>query len=271
MSLFSMLGEDFVLRALAAGIGVAIAAGPLGCLVVWRRMAYFGDAMAHSALLGIALGLGLGLDLIGSVAFVGVVLAAFLALLMRQKLVAPDTLLGLFSHTALASGLIVLSLLDGVRIDLHGWLFGDILAVNSTDLWSIWGGCIAVLALLLILWRVLLAATVNRDLARTEGMPVALAEALFMLMMALTVAAAIKVVGVVLTTALLIMPAAAARQISRSPESMALIAALVGACSVIAGLMASLRWDSPAGPSIVVACASCFTLAVGLRVVRNAH
>lgn len=270
MDLFALLGEDFILRALGAGIAVAFAAGPLGCLVVWRRMAYFGDAMAHSALLGIALGLGLGLDLIGSVAFVGVLLAAFLALLMRQKLIAPDTLLGLFAHTSLASGLIILASLDGVRVDLHGWLFGDILAVSLRDLWWTWGGALGVLALLLTLWRVLLAATVNRELARIEGMPVVLAEALFMLMMALTVASAIKVVGVVLTTALLIMPAAAARHISHSPERMALTAALIGGLSVVAGVVASLRWDSPTGPSIVVSCASCFVASVAFRGARNA-
>lgn len=265
MDLMFLIQQDFVLRALAAGVGVALAAGPLGCLVVWRRMAYFGDAMAHSALLGIALGLWLGLDLIGAVAFVGVVLAAFLAVLMRQRRVAPDALLGLFSHTALACGLIVLSVLGSVRVDLHGWLFGDILAVGSSDLWWIWGGAAVVVGSLLVLWRVLLASTINRELAQAEGMPVAVAEAMFMLLMALTVAAAIKVVGVVLTTALLIMPAAAARQLSRSPEMMAVVAALTGLVSVVAGLGASLLWDSPAGPSMVVACALCFAVSLAVR------
>lgn len=264
--MLSLLTQDFILRAVIAGIGVAIAAGPLGCLVVWRRMAYFGDAMAHSALLGIALGLWLGLNLIGSVAAVGVALAAFLALLTRQRLVAPDTILGIFSHGALASGLVVLGFLGSVRIDLHSWLFGDILAVAPPELLWIWGGALAVLVCLIALWRVLLAATVNHELARAEGMPVALAEGAFMLMMALTVAAAIKVVGVVLTTALLIIPAATARQWAQTPEGMAILATALGSLAVVGGILASLSWDSPAGPSIVVACVVLFLMALGLRV-----
>lgn len=263
--MLSLFLQDFVLRAVGAGVGVSLAAGPLGCLIVWRRMAYFGDAMAHSALLGIALGLWLGLDLIGSVAGVGIALAAFLAVLMRQRHVAPDTLLGIFSHGALASGLIVLGFLGSVRIDLHGWLFGDILAVASHEILWIWGGALVVITCLVALWRVLLAATVNSELARAEGMPVTLAEGAFMLMMALTVAAAIKVVGVVLTTALLIIPAAAARQWARTPETMAAGAAVIGSLGVITGISASLQWDSPAGPSIVVACIAVFLISLLVR------
>lgn len=257
--------DDFLLRAGLAGLGVALAAGPLGCFVVWRRMAYFGDAMAHSALLGVALALGLEVDPIFVVAAVGVALAGFLSILARQRRIAPDTLLGIFSHGALSSGLIVLSFLGSVRVDLHGWLFGDILAVQAADVMTIWGGAALVLLGLGWLWRPLLAATVDRDMARAEGLPVALAEAGFMLVMALTIAAAIKVVGILLTTSMLIIPAATARRFATTPEAMAAAAVGVGMLAVVAGLGASATWNTPAGPSVVVAAAVCFGLAWGVK------
>lgn len=258
MTAWDLATADFVLYALAAGIGVAVAAGPLGCFVVWRRMAYFGDAMAHSALLGVALGLVSAAPPLLTVALVGVALSGFLTLLARQRQVAADTLLGIFSHASLALGLIVLAAMGSAGMDLHVWLFGDILAVGAADLWLIWGGAAVVLALLAALWRPLLAATVNAEMARAEGMRVGLAEAAFLLMMALVVAAAIKVVGAVLTTSLLIMPAAAARRLTRTPEAMAAAAAGLGGLAVALGLAASLIWDTPTGPSIVVAAALLF-------------
>lgn len=261
-----MIGlEDFVLRALVAGLGVAIAAGPLGCFVVWRRMAYFGDAMAHSALLGVALGLVLGISETIMVAVVGVALAGFLSVLLRQRQVAPDTLLGIFSHSALSIGLIVLALLGTAGVDLHAWLFGDILAVSATDILWIWSGAALALVVLIGLWRTLLAATVNSEMAEAEGLPVRLAEIGLMLVLALTIAASIKVVGALLTTSLLIMPAATARRLSRTPEAMAIMAAGVGMSAVALGLGASLTWDTPTGPSVVVAASFLFALALTSR------
>lgn len=257
-----MIIDDFVIRALLAGLGVALAAGPLGCFVVWRRMAYFGDAMAHSALLGVALGIVLGISETIMVAGVGVLLAGFLSLLLRQRQVAQDTLLGIFSHWALSSGLILLALLGTAGVDLHAWLFGDILAVADTDIYWIWGGAGLAISVLAGLWRTLLAATVNAEMARVEGLPVRLAEIGLMLVLALTIAAAIKVVGVLLTTALLIMPAATARRLARTPESMAVIAGVVGMIAVFMGLGASLLWDTPAGPAVVFAASSLFALAM---------
>jgi zinc transport system permease protein len=258
MTAWDLVTSDFMLYALAAGLGVAVGAGPLGCLVVWRRMAYFGDAMAHSALLGVALGWATDLPVLLTVAAVGLALAGFLTLFARQRQMAHDTLLGLFSHASLSAGLIVLALMGSSGLDLHAWLFGDILAVGAADLWLIWGGAATVGIGLAALWRPLLAATVNREMARAEAMPVGLAEAAFLLMMALVVAASIKVVGAVLTTSLLIMPAAAARPLARTPEGMAVGAAMAGCLAVAGGLAASLAWDAPAGPSIVATAATLF-------------
>jgi zinc transport system permease protein len=249
---------DFLLRALLAGVGVALVAGPLGAFVVWRRMAYFGDTLAHAAVLGIGLGLALGTSPDFSVALLCLGLALALAALERSRRLATDTLLGILAHLSLALGVIVIALQETVRVDLMGFLFGDILAVGNTDLVTIWSATAVASALLLVIWRPLLAVTVHEELARVEGVPVARVRLLFMLLMAGVVAMAMKVVGALLITSLLIVPAAAARRVSKSPEQMAILAGMLGCLSVAGGLFASLRWNTPAGPSIVVAAGSLF-------------
>ena len=258
--------DRFMQMALAAGLGTAVVAGPLGAFVVWRRMAYFGDTLAHSALLGVALGFILGLNLNLAVALVAVAVAGVLLLLQSRRLLATDTLLGILSHSALSVGLVVMAFQQGVRIDLAGYLFGDILAVTPADLAWVWGGGVLVLALLAWLWRPLLALTVHEELARVEGVAVGRVRILFMLMIAVVIAVAMKIVGVLLITSMMIIPAAAARRLARTPEQMALGAAVVGALAVVGGLTASWHWDTPAGPSVVVSAALLFLLsAVGWR------
>lgn len=252
--------DDFLLRALAGGLGVALAAGPLGTFVVWRRMAYFGDALAHSALLGVVLGVVLDIDPQLGVIVTCLLLALALALLQRQRRLATDTLLGIFAHAALSLGLVALAFLETVRVDLVAYLFGDILAISINDLYWIWGGNLLALAALTLIWRPLLAATVHEELALVEGAPVFLARLAFILLIAIVVAVAMKVVGILLITSLLIIPAAAARRFARSPEGMAALAGVLGCAAIGAGLWASLRWDTPAGPSVVVAATALFAL-----------
>jgi zinc transport system permease protein len=252
--------DDFLIRALAAGLGVAIVTGPLGAFVVWRRMAFFGDALAHSGLLGVALGLLLHINPFVGVAVVVLSVAIALVLLRRKRELAADTILGILSHGTLALGLVAVSFLPGVRVDLMGFLFGDILAVSVSDLLWIYGVGIVVIASLLIWWRPLLAVTVHEDLAAVEGVPVQRVELLFMLLMAIVVAAAMKVVGIVLVAAMLVIPAAAARRFSHTAEQMAVVAAIVGAVAVAGGLGGSWVLDTPAGPSIVVAALILFGL-----------
>jgi len=244
--------DDFVVRALAAGLGVAVVAGPLGCFVVWRRMAYVGDTMAHASLLGIALGLILGVDLGLGVLAVTVTVALLLALLQGQRQIGSDTLLGILAHGALSVGLVAVAFMDTVRVDLMAYLFGDILAVSITDLLWIWGGGAAVLAGLALIWRPLLAATVDPDLAHAEGAAPPWTRVVFVVLIAVTIAIAMKIVGVLLITALLIIPAAAARRGAVSPEGMARMAAAVGAVAVAGGLALSFIADTPSGPSVVV-------------------
>lgn len=253
--------DDFILRALVGGLGVALVAGPFGSLVVWRRLAYFGDTLAHAALLGVACGLFFDLAPTLGVLLICLLLALLLFLLQRQKRLASDTLLGILSHSALALGLVVLSRMETVRVDLLGYLFGDILAIGNADIvWIYIGGGIALTGLLLI-WRPLLAITADEDLARVEGVPVDRIQAVYLLLMALVVAIMMKIVGLILVTALFIIPAATARQLARTPESMALLSAIVGILAVSGGLGSSLAWDTPAGPSVVLAATLLFILA----------
>lgn len=252
--------DDFLVRAALAGVGVALIAGPLGCFVVWRRMAYFGDALAHSGFLGIALGLLIGFDPILGVAVTGSLLAIGLLYLQRRRLFGGDTALGLMAHTGLALGLVLLSFLEFLRIDLLSYLFGDLLAVTRGDLALIWGGGALAGLCLALLWRPLLAVTLNEELAAAEGLPVFALQLAFLLLLAIVVAVAMKVVGILLITSLLILPAAAARRFAGTPEAMAMGAALVGALAVGGGLWGSWRFDTPSGPSIVVAAALMFLL-----------
>jgi zinc transport system permease protein len=244
---------DFLLLALLAGIAVALVAGPLGAFAVWRRMAYFGDTLAHSALLGITFGLLLGVNLNFAVAIGCLLLALILVALQHNRFIATDTLLGILSHSTLALGLVCVSLFSGTRIDLLAYLFGDILSVSATDVITIWFISLAVIVALIFIWRPLLAITVHEELAQVEGVSVVKVRTALMLLMALVIAIAMKVVGVLLITALLIIPAAASRRLTHTPEAMAMLASLLGCLSVGLGLMASFYWDSPAGPSIVLA------------------
>jgi zinc transport system permease protein len=242
--------DDFMIRATLAGVGVAIAAAPLGCFVVWRRMAYFGEATAHAAMLGVALSLALQISI-----FLGVLLvAAMMAWSVTQlsgRNYAMDTLLGVFAHSSLAVGLVVVSFLSGIRIDLMAYLFGDILAVSKADLLIIWGGVALVIAFISLRWASLLTTTINEELAHASGLNPKQEKLFLSLSLAITIAVAIKVVGVLLIVAMLIIPAATARSFSRTPETMAISTAIIGSISAVIGLRAAYIFDTPPGPSIV--------------------
>jgi zinc transport system permease protein len=259
-----MILDDFLMFGLLGGIGVAMVAGPLGCFVVWRRMAYFGDSLAHSALLGVALGLLLSINPTLGIAATGIAFSACIVALQGQRRIATDTLLGIFSHTALSLGLVALSFMEALRVDLIGYLFGDILAVTPEDLFLIYGGGAGALIVLAAIWRRLLAVTVHEELARAEDVPVLPVRLAFTLLLAVVIAVSLKIVGILLITSLLIIPAATARRIARSPESMAIFAAAAGSLAVAAGLFASLQWDTPSGPSVVVAAFLLFLASLAL-------
>ena len=254
--------DDFFTRAILAGLGVALVAGPLGCFIVWRRLAYFGDTLSHAALLGVALAFLLEVDATLAVFAVSALISLALLALQKRATLSSDALLGLLSHSALALGLVALAFMSWVRIDLMGLLFGDILAVSKTDIAVIWTGGVAVLVVLALIWRPLFAATVNAELAEAEGLNPDRANLIFMILMATVIAISMKIVGVLLITAMLIIPAATARRFAAGPEQMAAFAALAGMLAVVFGLEGSLAWDTPSGPTIVVAALGLFLLAM---------
>ncbi len=243
---------DFLYLALLAGLGVAIVAGPMGSLVVWQRMAYFGETLAHGALLGIALGMWLAWSNSLAVIVVCLLIATLLVAFERQQLLATDTVLGILSHSSLALGLIALTLIPGARTDMEALLFGDILTVTVEEVMVVWLMAVGVLIALWRLWPALLAITVHEDLARVERVPVDRLKMVLKLLLALVVAISMKVVGVLLITALLIIPAATARHFAKTPEQMAGLASVVAMLAVCAGLGASWWVNTPVGPSIVV-------------------
>ncbi|MFN3973067.1 MAG: metal ABC transporter permease [Gemmobacter sp.] len=260
--------DDFLIRAALAGIGLSLATGPLGAMVVWRRMAYFGDATAHAAILGVALALATGLPLGAGTLIVALAMAATVSTLAARGW-AMDTTLGVLAHSALAFGLVAVSFLPGVRTDLSALLFGDILAVSRADLTFIWSGSLLVASLLVWRWQALLTSTLSEDLAHASGLNPDRERLVLTLALALVVAVAIKVVGALLIAAMLIIPAAAARGLARSPESMAALAVVAGILATMGGLALSLTLDTPAGPSIVAVAACTFTLsAVAGRLLR---
>ncbi len=252
---------EFLLPSLLAGFGIALIAGPLGSFVVWRRMAYFGDTLAHASLMGLALGFLLDINIYLALLVCCLMIAAALVTLQRQQLVATDTLLGILAHCALSIGLVSVSFLDDVRVDLMGYLFGDLLAVSPSDLIFIYSGVIVVGVVLFLTWRPLLSSTINEEMAAVEGTNIDLMRLVLMLLIGVVIAIGMKFVGALIMTSLLIIPAATARKLAHSPEQMAIFASLIGCLSVIAGISFSWHFDTPAGPSVVLSAACFFVIA----------
>lgn len=248
-----------------AGFLLALAAGPLGSFVVWRRMSYFGDTLAHASLLGVAFGLLLNISPFYAVIAITLLLSLLLVWLERRPQLAIDTLLGILAHSALSLGLVVVSLMSNVRVDLMAYLFGDLLSVTPTDLYTIGAGVAIVLAVLAFYWRSLLSMTISPELAQVDGVNIQRTKMVLMLVTALTIGVAMKFVGALIITSLLIIPAATARRFARSPEQMAGIAILVGILAVTAGLTFSAWYDTPAGPSVVLGASLMFMLSMMKR------
>tara|TARA_B100000401_G_scaffold436638_1_gene380510 strand:- start:726 stop:1529 length:804 start_codon:yes stop_codon:yes gene_type:complete len=243
--------DDFFIRALLAGIGIALITGPIGCFVIWRRLSFFASTLAHSALLGVTMALVFELNIAFSVFLISAVLAIFLLQLQTKTNLPNDALLGLLAHSSLAIGLVIIGFLTTIRFDVMGLLFGDILAVSQSDLLLIWGGGVFILIILKIIWKPLFASTINYDLAQAEGMNPDRYNAIFTILMAAIIAISIKIVGLLLITGMLIIPAALARNVSNNPIQMALLSTIGGLLSILIGLFSSLEFNTASGPSII--------------------
>ena len=254
--------DDFIVRAIIAGIGIALVTGPLGCFVVWRRLSFFGDTLAHSALLGVLISITLDINVSLTIFVVASLVAILLLRLERTTNLAGDSLLGLISHSSLAIGLVILGFLSFIRFDVMGVLFGDILSVNSNDLLVIWIGGALILLVLSYIWKPLFASTVNYELAEAEGMKPERVNAIFTILLAALIAISIKMIGVLLITGLLIIPTAMARNLSDNPRQMVILSIIGGLLSVLIGLYASFEINTSSGPSIVVVALILFILSL---------
>lgn len=264
--------EDFFVRALIGSMAIAAVSGPFGAVLVWRKMSYFGSAIAHSALLGVAIALLMAINLTLALVIFCMLTSVLLLILERQTKLANDTLLGILAHSGLAVGLVAVSFVDDVRVDLMAYLVGDVLALTDHDVYLVCALAIIALFIFIIIWRSLIAMTVSEELAAVEGVAVTRVKWVYILLLAGLIAIGINIVGVLLVVSLLIIPAAVARLYSSTPEQMAIGAAVCGVVSAVAGLYGSLYWDIPAGPAIVVAASGLFVIAslfLSLGIVRK--
>lgn len=264
--------DEFIVRAIVGGIGVAIICGPLGCLVVWQRMSYFGAALSHAALLGVALGLYFEINLYVSILLICVLVSCLMMLMNRYKELSSDTAMGILAHASLALGILMLGVLPSVRIDLMSYLFGDILSISWLDIVWIYTGGGLVMGILFRIWPPILSLIIQRDLALVDGIDENKIRLTFLILLSFVVAISMQIVGILLIVSLLIIPAATARRFATSPEQMALFAMFIGALAVVLGLVIALYWDTPAGPSIVVGASAIFLLATvfgGARQPKN--
>ena len=257
--------DPFILRGILAGIAVALISGLVGCFVVWRRMSYYGESIAHSSLLGVGFAILMGVSINLGIVFTCLLFGILFLWLQHSKVLSSDTLLGVLAHLALALGIIVISL-NKIKIDIHAFLFGDILTVSSSDLWGMYLGVLIAVFLICYNWSSLLLVTIDEDLAKAEGVNTLNINLLFTSILTIVVAISIQIIGLLLITAMLIIPAAASRRLANSPETMALVATFIGIVSVILGVMLSVEIDAPSGPSIVLVSAILFFLSPFLSI-----
>ena len=246
-----IITDPFIIRGIVAGIAVALISGLVGCFVVWRRLSYYGESIAHSSLLGAGFGILLGFGINFGVVFICLLFGILFLWLQQSKALSSDTLLGVLAHFALAVGIIVISF-NKIKIDLHAFLFGDILTVSTTDIWGMYIGVLIAITLILSNWSSLLLVTLDEDLAKSEGINPLYINILLTTIMTIVVALSLQIIGLLLITAMLIIPAATARRLVNSPEAMVIVSTVIGIFSVIFGIYLSVEMDLPSGPSIVV-------------------
>lgn len=253
---------DILFPAWLTGILLSLITAPLGAFVVWRKMAYFGDTLSHSALLGVALGFFFNVNPYLAILILVMILAILMVWLENHSQFSVDTILGIIAHSCLSLGVVTVGLLNNVRVDLMAYLFGDLLAMTYKDLLYIGLGVAVVLITLIYFWKPLISTTVSPELAQVEGINIRKMRFILMILTALTIALSMKFVGALIITSLLIIPAATARRFSRTPESMAVIAIIISMLSVSMGLCLSGLYDTAAGPSVVICSSFLFLLSL---------
>jgi zinc transport system permease protein len=232
--------DDFVLRASLAGLIMVVIAAPMGCLMVWQRLAFLSDTLGHAAVLGVGVGLLLQVQPIFGVLAVALVIVFSLSRVGNFDSALSETTLAIISHTGLAGGIILVGILPGPGVNLEAILFGDLLATSKSDLLSLLLTTSLLVVLLLRNWRAFVAVSVSREIAQAEGVEVRRVQLLM------------KVMGVLLIAAMLVIPTSSARLFSRSPEQMVLISGFYGLAALAGGMASSFHFDWQTGPAIVL-------------------
>lgn len=253
---------QFVFIPWACALLSAITAAPLGSIIAWRRLIYFGEALAHSAWLGIALALYFHLPIYLGIWAITALLILLLYLIKRSSHADGNNILGTLSHFMLALGVIALSKMENIRTDLFSYLFGDILNTNSADLALISIVCLFTLAIMYSLWQPLILLTINEDIARTEKPHIHRYEGIFLLLLGLFAGIMIQLLGLLLVMAFLIIPIQTTNRFAHTPEQCILWAAMISAITATLGIIIAYLWDFPVAPSIVSISGICYFLAL---------
>ena len=256
--------DDFLVRSVLAGLIMVAIAAPMGCLMVWQRLAFLSDTLGHAAVMGVGLGLLLEVNPIFGVLAVALLIVFSLNRVNSFDTALSETTLAIISHTGLAGGIILVGLLPSQSINLEGILFGDLLATTTEDLLRLLLTTAVLLVVLVHHWRSFVAVSVSREIAQAEGVEVRKIQFLMYIMIALLVAVMMKVMGVLLIAAMLVIPTTSARLFSRSPEQMVLISGLYGLGALVGGITASFEFDWQTGPAIVVSATVLLLITLGI-------
>lgn len=265
-----MFTEAFMQRALLAALLLGPLCALLGVFVTARRMAFFSDTIAHGGLTGVALGLWLGIaNLTAPMVLFSLLIAAGVLYLKEHTELLTDTIMALLLSGSVALGMVILSLTQANRGVIHGFLFGDVLAVEERDLWLAGGLFAAILVGMVKGLSPLALITASEELAHVSGVRVRRANYLFVVLVTVTVALSIHLIGIILVTSLLVVPAAAARAVSRTLRQHIFFSLIIGLVGALAGTMFSYRFDVPAGPAIVLSCIVLFVVCMLIGRWRN--
>ncbi len=263
--------DDFLIRSLLAGSLMVMVAAPMGCLMVWQRLAFLADTLGHASVLGIALALILSLQPVLGVLLVIAIIMFIVRLSSGDRPVAfSESVLAIISHTGLAGGILLLGVFGFGNISLEALMFGDLLATTVTDLVFIAGTVALLLALLWWRWHDFVAVSVSPEIAQAEGIAVKKVQLILYLMIALLIAVMMKIMGVLLIGAMLVIPVNAARNFSRGPEQMMWISLLFGALSLYSGVFFSWQFDWQTGPAIVVVAAAWLLVSIVAKKLNKA-
>ena len=251
--------ELFFWPFLAAAL-LAMIASPLGVFVVWQKQSYFGATIAHAAILGVSFALILNTPLTLTTVILSMLIGSGIFYLSRHTNLSNDTLLGILAHSTLALGMVMIAFQENGQIDVMALLFGDLLTINQTDTILLMMCLTLTFVFFNCYWRDMLNITFNRELAQVEGTPVAKVQLMFVLLLSFMIALTMKMVGVLLITSLLIIPAASAHRLSKTPQQMLFWTFLISLLAVILGIIASIQYDIPTGASIVLVSSLIFVM-----------